>query len=327
MDSITVAGTDVVLSRIVLGTMTFGSQVDADEAASMVDAAADAGVTAIDTANVYNNGAAESILGRVLKGRREQFVLASKVGVPSADCNGESPLSRQAIRRCLHASLARLDTDHLDIYYLHQPDRSSPPEETLAALDDAVRAGDVRHIGVSNFAAWQVAELRRIAAALGCPAPVISQPLYNLLARRIEEEYVEFSVRADLTNVVYNPLGGGLLTGKHRFEFGPVEAGRFSTSNGLGTMYRERYWNEQIFHAVEKLRAIAEGSDLTLLELAFRWLLGTAAVGAVLLGASRRDQLETNLAACDGPALSGEVRMACDEVWLELRGPAPSYNR
>jgi aryl-alcohol dehydrogenase-like predicted oxidoreductase len=106
-----------------------------------------------------------------------------------------------------------------------------------------------------------------------------------------------------------------------------VEASRFGTSNGLGTMYRARYWNEQIFDAVEKLRGIAEGSGITLLELAFRWLLGTAAVGAVLLGASRRDQLETNLAACDGPALSDDVRTACDEVWLGLRGPAPSYNR
>lgn len=326
MDTITVPGTDLVLSRVVLGTMTFGSQVDPESAASMIDAAANAGINAIDTANVYNAGLAEEIVGRSLKGRRSEFILASKVGMPSPDAQGAAPLSRTAIRACLTASLARLDTDYLDIYYLHQPDRTTPVAETLEALHEAVATGMVRHVGVSNFAAWQIAELRHVAGSHGYPVPAFSQPLYNLLARRIEEEYVEFSARAELFNVVYNPLGGGLLTGKHNLNARP-EQGRFGTVHGLGEMYRQRYWNETLFEAVEALRAIAEGAGLSMVELALRWLLGTPAVGAVLLGASRQEQLTANLAACAGPALTGDVRAACDEVWARVHGPAPAYNR
>jgi aryl-alcohol dehydrogenase-like predicted oxidoreductase len=327
LETITVPGTDLAVSRVVLGTMTFGSQVDAELAGSMVDAAADAGINAIDTANVYNAGASEEIVGQSLKGRRGEFVLASKVGMPSADADGTAPLSRAAIRACLQSSLERLDTDYLDIYYLHQPDRTTPIEETLEALQDAVAAGMVRHIAVSNFAAWQLAELRGTAIALGFPLPTLSQPLYNLVARRIEEEYVEFSARAGLINVVYNPLGGGLLTGKHQLQTDPVGDGRFGTAHGLGQMYRQRYWNEPLFEAVEALRSVAAGSGLSMVELAFRWLLGTPAVGAVLLGASRQQQLEANLAACAGPSISDDVRLACDRVWNRLRGPSPAYNR
>jgi aryl-alcohol dehydrogenase-like predicted oxidoreductase len=293
----------------------------------MIDAAADAGINAIDTANVYNAGASEKIVGRSLRGRRDRFVLASKVGMPSGDADGTAPLSRAGIRACLRSSLERLETDYLDIYYLHQPDRSTPLEETLGVLQEAVAAGMVRHIGVSNFAAWQLAELRATAIALGLPLPTFSQPLYNLLARRIEEEYVEFSARAGLINVVYNPLGGGLLTGKHQLQIDPVGEGRFGTAHGLGQMYRQRYWNDRLFEAVDALRFVAEGSGLTMVELAFRWLLGMPAVGAVLLGASRQQQLEANLAACAGPSLSDDVRLACDEVWSRLRGPSPAYNR
>lgn len=326
MEMTDVPGTGLHVSRLVLGTMTFGSQADVAEAATMMDACRDAGINMIDTANVYNGGTSEEILGRLLKGRRDAFILATKAGMPSEDAAGHPPLSRAAIRSCLEASLRRLGTDYVDVFYLHQPDRSTPIEETLGAVADAVRAGSVRHLGVSNHSAWQIAELGRVARESGFPVPVLSQPLYNLLARRIEDEYVEYAATAGLVNIVYNPLGGGLLTGKHHFDQAPDAAGRFGTS-GLGPMYRQRYWDRRLMEAVEAFREVAARGGLTLVELAFRWLLGRPAVGAILLGASRTEQLRANLDACAGPPLDEDTVIACDEIWQRLHGPAPAYNR
>jgi aryl-alcohol dehydrogenase-like predicted oxidoreductase len=318
--------TDLKLSRLVLGTMTFGSQVDLAAATEMVDVSREAGVTMLDTANAYNAGAAEELLGRILQGRRDDFQVATKVGMPFPDAGDAAPLSPAAIRACLEGSLRRLGTDHVDVYYLHQPDRSTPLEETLGALDEHVRAGRIRYVGVSNYAAWQLAELRCAAARDGLVSPAVSQPIYNLLARRIEEEYAEFATRAGLLNIVYNPLGGGLLTGKYRFEEPATGTGRFA-ANPLGERYRERYWDRRLFDAVETLRGAAEQAGVTLVETAFRWLLSRDAVDAVLIGASKVEHLKANLQAAEGPPLPAELVAACDAVWDELRGPAPAYNR
>jgi aryl-alcohol dehydrogenase-like predicted oxidoreductase len=322
MDRITVPGNDLSLSRLVLGTMTFGDAVDRDGAATMLDIAEDAGITMLDTANVYAGGRSEEIIGALLAGRRERFTIASKVGMPHPDARDAAPLSPEGIRRCVRGSLERLRTDYLDVYYLHQPDRQTPIEQTVEVLTDLVSEGTVRHVGVSNFAAWQLAELRSVGPKV---APVLSQPLYNLISRRIEEEYLEFAAHTELTNVVYNPLAGGLLTGKHRFDQAP-ESGRFGDSK-MGAMYRERYWDRQLFDAIAELADVAREAGLSLPELAFRWLLTRPGVGAVLVGSSTRAHLESNVEHAAGGPLPDNVMARCDDVWHRLRGPAPSYNR
>ncbi|MEU6645946.1 aldo/keto reductase [Saccharomonospora sp. NPDC046836] len=321
MEYLEVPGTGMRLSRLVLGTMTFGDAVDRDTAATMLEIAADAGITMLDTANGYAGSACESLLGELLAGRRDRFLIASKVGMPHPDADGAPPLSPEAIRRCVRGSLERLRTDYLDVYYLHQPDRRTPLADTVGALAELVEQGIVRQVGVSNFAAWQIAELRHI----GGPQPLFSQPLYNLISRRVEEEYLEFARHVGLTNIVYNPLGGGLLTGKHRFGETPA-GGRFGDS-ALGEMYRRRYWDAQLFEAVDALGAVAREAGVTLPELALRWLLSRADVGAVLIGSSRVEHLKSNVDAALGGALPAETAQRCDEVWQRLRGPVPAYNR
>ena len=321
MEQVALGDTGLTSSRLVLGTMTFGSQVDEADAAQMVARALDAGINHLDTANSYNAGRAEEIVGRALGSRRDQVVLATKVFNRTGPGTDEQGLSAPAVRRAIDDSLRRLGTDYVDIYYLHQPDWSVPVEETLSVMAELVAAGKVRHVGVSNYAAWQICEIRNLAERNGWPPVVVSQQMYNLLARSLEDEYAAFSAHAGLADIVYNPLAGGLLTGKHRYDEAP-SAGRFTNE-----MYRARYWTKVQFEAVERLAEIAAGAGLSLIELALCWLLGRPLVDAVLLGASSLEQLEANLAAVDGPPLDAATVDACDKVWQELRGPVPRYNR
>ncbi|WP_329530248.1 aldo/keto reductase [Streptomyces sp. NBC_01450] len=315
----------VPLSRLVLGTMTFGDTADRATAAAMLDAALDAGITGVDTANGYAGGESERILAELLPGRRDRVVLATKAGIPHPDQGEHAPLSAEGLRAALDGSLGRLGTDHVDLFYLHQPDRGTPLTETLATVAEFVRAGKVLALGVSNFAAWQIAELNRVADEVGAPRPVVAQQLHNLLARRIEEEYVEYAAVTGLRTMVYNPLGGGLLTGRHRFEQAP-DNGRFGDSK-LAEMYRERYWNEDLFRAVTDLTRIASEAGLSLTDLALRWLLSRPSTDALLLGGSKVEHLKANIAAASAGPLPADVLAACDDVGARLRGPMPAYNR
>ncbi|MCG0289815.1 aldo/keto reductase [Streptomyces sp. PSAA01] len=321
-------GIPVPLSRLVLGTMTFGDTVDRTGAAAMLDTALDAGVTGVDTANAYAGGVTETILAELLPGRRDRIVLATKAGMPHPDAGENSPLSARGMRAALEGSLRRLGTDHVDLFYLHQPDRSTPLEETLGTVAEFVAEGKIRALGVSNYAAWQIAEITHTAERVGAPRPVVAQQLYNLLARRIEEEYVEYAAYAatsGLRTMVYNPLGGGLLTGRHTFDEQP-EAGRFGDSR-VAAMYRQRYWDAGLFEAVRTLSGIAEEAGIPLVDLSLRWLLGRDGVDALLLGGSRVEHLRANLAAASAGPLPADVTAACDEVGARLRGPMPAYNR
>ncbi|KAK1185706.1 aldo/keto reductase [Streptomyces sp. NBS 14/10] len=318
----------VPLSRLVLGTMTFGDTADRATAAAMVDAALDAGITGVDTANGYAGGESERILAELLPGRRDRVVLATKAGIPHPDQGEHAPLSPEGLRAALDGSLKRLGTDHVDLFYLHQPDRRTPIADTLATVAEFVRAGKVLALGVSNFAAWQIAELNRVADVVGSPRPVVAQQLHNLLARRIEEEYTEYAAYAAVTGLhtmVYNPLGGGLLTGRHSFEQAPA-GGRFGDSK-LAAMYRERYWNEDLFRAVTDLTRIGSDAGLPLTDLALRWLLSRPSTDALLLGGSKVEHLKANIAAAAAGPLPADVLAACDEVGARLRGPMPAYNR
>ncbi|QPP10327.1 aldo/keto reductase [Streptomyces bathyalis] len=305
--------------------MTFGDSVDANGAAVMLDEALSAGVTGVDTANGYAGGESERILAGLLPGRRDRMVLATKAGIPHPDQGGHAPLSATGLRAALEGSLKRLGTDHVDLFYLHQPDRATPLAETLAAVADFATEGKILALGVSNYAAWQISELTRVADETGAPRPVVAQQLHNLLARRIEEEYVEYAATSGLRTMVYNPLGGGLLTGRHRFEQPPAE-GRFGDSK-VAAMYKQRYWDERLFTAVEQLTGIAEGAGIPLTELALRWLLGRPSTDALLLGGSRPEHLRANINSAQAGPLPADVAAACDAVGAALRGPMPAYNR
>src|SRR5215469_12893978 len=176
-------GTDLEVSRACFGVMTFGSQTDEPTGRRMIDTCCAHGINFFDTANVYNRGAAESMLGNILKGRRDRVVLASKVRGKMGDAPDDSGLSRAAILKAIDQTLTRLGTDHVDLYSLHQPDWCTPIEETLAAMDELVRAGKVRYPACSNYAAWQVAEMISLSGREGYRPPLVSQPMYNLLAR------------------------------------------------------------------------------------------------------------------------------------------------
>lgn len=310
----------LVLPRLGLGAMTFGDPVDASGARGLIEQALDAGAEMIDTANVYSAGRSETILGEVLPGIRDRVVLATKVGVPTS-AEDTNPLAGERIRAECEGSLRRLGTDHIDLYYLHKPDRATPVEESLAAVAGLIAQGKVRAWGVSNFAAWQIAELAHVAEGLGMPAPAVAQQQYNLLSRRLEDEYAEFARAAGVGTVVYNPLAGGMLTGKYVGATAP-DRGRFSSPE-----YRDRYWNPQMHAAVGQLSALARDCHLTLVQLALRWLLAGDIATSVLLGASRPEHLAQNLAAASDEALDAATLEACDAVWAGLRGVAPAYNR
>ncbi len=318
-------GLGIPLPRLVLGTMTFGDTADLDTARAMVDTALEAGVTHLDTANGYAGGRSEQILGEILRGRWNEVTVATKVGIYPGDADGHPLLSHEGIQRSLRASLARLGTERVDLLYLHQPDRGVPLDQTAAALREVVDSGLVGALGVSNYAAWQVADVETACDRAGAPRPVIAQQLYNLVARRIESEYAEFAATHGLATVVYNPLGGGLLTGRHRFDEAPGE-GRFGTS-ALAKMYRDRYWNETLFEAVGTLEGVAREAGLTLPELALRWLLSRPVVTAVLLGGSKPEQLRSNLETAARGPLPHDVLEACEAVGATLHGPMPAYNR
>jgi aryl-alcohol dehydrogenase-like predicted oxidoreductase len=315
--------TDLNVSRLSFGTMTFGSQTDEATARRMVDRCLEAGINFFDTANIYNQGRAETILGRALAGRRSKVVLATKVRGKMESAPDETGLSRAAIHKAIESSLRRLATDYVDIYYLHQPDYDVAIEETLATLDELVRAGKVRYPAVSNYAAWQVGEIHWLCEKQGFKPPYISQPMYNLLAHGIEDEYLPFCKRFGVAVVPYNPLAGGLLTGKHARQRGPIAGTRFDGNK----LYLDRYWHGDYFAAVEELAAIGGEAGKTLVELSFQWLLSQAQVDSIILGASRLEQLEENLKACAGRQLDEGTLARCDAVWKRLRGITPKYNR
>ncbi len=314
---------DLEVSRACMGTMTFGSQADEAESRRMVNICLDAGINFFDTANVYNQGRSEEILGAALGPKRPRVVLASKVRGLMKREPSYGGLSRAAIRRGIEESLARLRTDYLDIYYLHQPDYDTPIEETLETLEELRHEGKIRYSATSNYSAWQLCEIFWLCEKNGYQPPWVSQPMYNILARGIEQEYLTFTERFEVGVVAYNPLAGGLLTGKHSPDKGPIEGTRFDGNK----MYQNRYWHEGYFHAVEELKAIAERAGRGLVELALHWVFARDGVDAVILGASRAEQLENNLRALDGPPLDASTVDQCDEVWGRLRGPTPIYNR
>lgn len=315
--------TGLKVSRLCLGTMTFGYQCDEETSVQILDTAADAGIDFIDTADVYPLGAppdvfgrTEEILGRWLKGRREQFIVASKCFFPTGPKPWDSGNSRQNIMRAVEASLRRLDTDHIDLYQVHSWDPSTPIDETLRALDDLVRSGKVRYIGCSNVLAYQLARAIGRAEVLGVTCFESVQPRYNMLFRENERELFPLCNDERIAVIPYNPLAGGFLTGKHQ-RGEPTTGGRF-TLGYAAERYQERYWHERMFDTVDHLRTIADDAGVSMATLAVQWVLANPAITSPIIGASRPEQLTDAIAAVKQP-LDDDVRTRIDALTYEYR--------
>jgi aryl-alcohol dehydrogenase-like predicted oxidoreductase len=315
-------GTGLKISRISLGTMMFGAQTSETDSLSIMDYAYENGINFWDTANVYNQGESERIVGKALKGRREEIILATKVCGQMGTKLNDKGLSRRNILAAVEASLERLDTDYIDLYYMHKPDYETSIDESLETMSNLVTTGKVRYIGVSNFAAWQIADILAICDKRGFIAPVISQNVYNLITRGVETELIPFMKTHKLGMAAYNPIAGGLLTGKHN-PGKPADNTRFANSE----MYHNRYWSEENFAVIEKLKEIASEHGMSLLQLAMKWCVGQACVASVISGVSKLDQLKQNLASVEGPVLNESVLEACNGIWRTLAGTRFAYNR
>ena len=325
MERIRLGGTGLKVSPLAFGTMTLGDPVAEDTSLELLDFVVDQGINFIDTANGYNAGLSEEIIGKWMKarGNRERIVLATKVryavgGDP--DTAGSTP---KVILREVENSLRRLNTDYIDIYYLHQPDDDTPIEITWRALESLVSSGKIRYIGVSNFAAWQVVEAVNLARNRGWTPPTVTQALHNAISRAAETELLPMTRAYDIGTCMYNPLAGGLLTGKYK---AGKEAGS-DTRFAANEMYRKRYWNDPQRTAADQFSRIAAQRGRTSAELALRYMLDHPNVDVTLFGATRREQVEQNLAAVTSSPLSTEELNLCDEIWAELHGPVPQYNR
>jgi len=317
--------TGLSVSRLCLGTGTFGHQTGEAEAFRILDAAADAGVNFIDTADVYPAGAlphevgsSEEITGRWLKDKRGKFILGTKAGGSMGPSAWDKGASRKHLLDAIDASLRRLNTDYIDLYQLHNDEPTTPLDETAETLDLIVRSGRVRYIGVSNFLAYRLARAIGRQDTLRLVRFVSAQPRYNLLFREIERELLPLAQEEGLAVTPYNPLAGGLLTGRYRRDDDPDE-GRFSAELGqFGAAYRARYWREREFDTLEQLRAIAKASGQPLPKLAIAWILANSAITSVILGASRSEQLEDTLAAADY-SLAPELKAELDDLTTEYR--------
>jgi aryl-alcohol dehydrogenase (NADP+) len=307
--------TGLEVSRICLGTMTFGFQCDEATSRSILDAADDAGITFLDAADVYplggsleHVGRTEEIVGRWLEGRRHRFIVATKCVGRMGRSRWDQGSSRKHILDAVDASLRRLGTDYIDLYQLHSDDRSTPLDETLEALDAIVRAGKVRYVGCSNFLAYRMARAIGRSEARNLVRFDSVQPRYNLLFRQIERELLPLCEEEGVGVIPYNPLAGGFLTGKHARTAPPPE-GRFSLGRA-GSIYQERYWHDREFDAVEALRGLADEAGMTLATLAVSWVLAHPAITSAIVGASRPDQLADSVAAADKavePALKDQL--------------------
>jgi aryl-alcohol dehydrogenase-like predicted oxidoreductase len=322
MEIIRLPRTELAVSRLCFGNMTFGNQTDEATGGRIIDYCLDQGINFLDTANVYNKGVSEEYLGRILRGRRHSVVLASKCRGVMGPGPDESGLSKKAMLKAIDDSLRRLGTDWLDLYYLHQPDYTVPIEETLGAMQEIVASGKVRYPAISNYAAWQVAQTRDIAARNNYVPIHVSQMMYNLMARGLEQEFVPFAKEYEVALVVYNPLAGGLLTGKQKRE-APAAGTRFDGNQ----MYLDRYWHPTFFDAVDELAVIAREAGRSLISLSLNWLLHHTNTASIILGSTKLEQLEQNIAAAQEGKLTEDAVERCDEVWGKMRGVTPKYNR
>jgi aryl-alcohol dehydrogenase-like predicted oxidoreductase len=292
------------VSTLALGTMTFGAETDEAGSHAQLDAYVAAGGNLIDTADVYSSGVSEEIIGRWLAKQppevRGQVVIATKGRFPMGDGPNDVGNSRRHLRSALDGSLRRLGVDHIDLYQLHAFDPLTPLEETLEFLDDAVHAGKIAYVGLSNFAGWQVQKMVDLAEFRGLARPVTLQPQYNLLVREIEWEIVPACESTGLGLLPWSPLGGGWLTGKYTREERPAGATRLGENPERGVeAYDRRSTQQRTWDVVEAVESVASGRGVSMAQVALAWVADRPRVTSVILGARTLEQLEDNLGAAD----------------------------
>lgn len=325
--------TGLVVSRLALGTMTFGLQTDETVSQQILDKATGAGINFLDTADVYplggtleTAGRTEEIIGRWLKAQgaaaRGRYIVATKAVGKMGPHPWDQGASRKHLLDAIDASLKRLQTDYVDLYQLHSDDRETPLDESLEALDVIVKSGRARYIGVSNFLAYRLARALGRADLKGLTRYVCVQPRYSLLFREIERELLPLCGEEGLGVIPYNPLAGGLLSGKYKRDTKLEDNTRF-TLGTAGGMYQDRYWNERSFDTVAQLQAVADEAGVPLATLSVAWVMANPRVTAPLLGASKPEQLDATIAAASY-ALDPALKQRLDEITAEYRkGDAP----
>ena len=329
MDHARLGRTGLQVSRLCLGTMTFGLQSEESTAVAILDRAAEGGIDFLDTSDAYplggdlsTRGITEEILGRWLRGKRDRFIVATKCFAPTGPAPFDAGNSRKHILAAVDASLRRLQTDYIDLYQLHGYDQATPIDETLSALDDLVHAGKVRCIGCSNFLTYQLVRAIGRSETLRLARFDSVQPRYNLLFRQIEREMLPFCREEGVGVIPYNPIAGGLLSGKHSRTAPPPEGTRFTLGNAAQN-YQDRYWHDREFDTVDALRQLADKAGISLVTLAVAWVLANPAITAPIIGASRPEQLDASLAAV-GFVLDDDLKGQLDDLTREYRmGDAP----
>jgi 1-deoxyxylulose-5-phosphate synthase len=329
MEHVRLGKSGLQVSRLCLGTMTFGLQIDEATAESVLDRAAESGIDFLDTSDAYplggdlsTRGVTEEIIGRWLQGKRDRFILATKCFAPTGPAPFDGGNSRKHIMSAVDASLRRLQTDYIDLYQLHGYDSNTPIDETLSALDDLVHSGKVRYVGCSNFLTYQLVRAIGRSETLGLARFDSVQPRYNLLFRQIEREMLPFCEEEGVGVIPYNPIAGGLLSGKHDRTAPPPEGSRF-TLGSAGSTYQKRYWHDREFATVQELGKLAEQAGVSLVTLSVAWVLANKAITAPIIGASRPEQLTASLAAAEY-TLDASLKSQLDELTHEYRmGDAP----
>ena len=323
MEHVRFGNTGLKVSKLCLGTMTFGLQCDEATSFAILDRAAQGGMTFIDTADVYPLGSllelvgrTEEIVGRWLRGKREQFILATKCGFDMGPLDWQRGASRKHVLHAVDASLTRLGTDYVDLYQVHHPDADTPIDETLEAFDTVLRSGKARYIGCSNYPAWRLARALGRSEAMGLHKFISTQPRYNLLFRQNERELFPLCREEGIAVIPYNPLAGGMLTGKHRRSETPAE-GRFALGKAA-KMYTERYWHDREWDTVDAFVKMAGQAGLEPATLAVAWVIANPVVTAPIIGASRPEQLDAILAAAE-LKLDPALKAALDDLTHEFR--------
>jgi 1-deoxyxylulose-5-phosphate synthase len=309
--------------------MTFGLQCDEPTSVAILDRAADGGIDFLDSSDAYplggdlsTRGITEEILGRWLRGKRDRFIVATKCFAPTGPAPFDGGNSRKHIMSAVEASLRRLQTDYIDLYQLHGYDLQTPIDETLGALDDLVHQGKVRYLGCSNFLTYQLVRAVGRTETLGLARLDCVQPRYNLLFRQIEREMLPYCAEDGIGVIPYNPIAGGLLSGKHSRAAAPTEGSRFTLGTAAG-MYQDRYWHDREFDTVEALGRLAQRAGVSLVTLSVAWVLANEAITAPIIGASRPGQLDDSLAAVEYE-LDRDLKGQLDELTREYRlGDAP----
>jgi aryl-alcohol dehydrogenase-like predicted oxidoreductase len=304
MDYRRLGSSGLLVSAIGLGTNNFGGRTDFDRSRAVIERALDQGITLFDSADVYGGGRSEEFIGEVLGDRRKDVVIATKFAVAMGDGAYNRGASRHYIFRAVEASLRRLKTDYIDLYQVHTPDPNTPILETLQALDDLVRQGKVRYVGHSNFAAWQIVDAQWTAKTEHLAPPISAQHEYSLLNRGIQADVLPACRAMSLGVLPYFPLAGGFLTGKYRKDAMP-EGARLS---GPGTQLAGRILTDPNWERVTKLEDFAEQSGHSMVELAFGWLLAEPAIGSVIAGATRPEQIDQNVKAGNEKLTSEELQ-------------------